>query len=132
MLQQQNAQQKLAPENEKERKEVVGRASTYLPAWVPNVRLRHDVIPYQPVRNAHVELVRQVAVTDELVRAETVGIEAFLCRLGVLARYVVREVVPTGIQHSRAEQSRAEDVRWRSGAGDVGDTEAVRSTYSSN
>ena len=87
----------------------------YLPAWVPNVRLRHDVIPYQPVRNAHVELVRQVAVTDELVRAETVGIEAFLCRLGVLARYVVREVVPTGIQHSGAEQSgwpsRAEQSR---------------------
>jgi hypothetical protein len=35
----------------KDRKSSVGRARapTYLPAWVPDVRLRHDVIPDQPV-----------------------------------------------------------------------------------
>jgi hypothetical protein len=72
-----------------------------------------------------------VAVSDELVRAETVGGKAFLCRLGVLARHIVREVVPNVQPYSRAQrsaaqhstagggagQSRAAQVRWRSGAG---------------
>jgi hypothetical protein len=49
-----------------------------------------------------------VAVSDELVRAETVGGKAFLCRLGVLARHIVREVVPNVQPYSRAQRSAAQ------------------------